>query len=138
MINRFAYRTTGLAIKTITNLSKARISYHGEKNIPQGPNIFVINHFTRLETFLMPYIIFRLTKIPVWSLASFELFKGAFGTYLEKVGALSTKMNIKKESIVDAIKDIFAAKGQKIIDANLKALELGYNQMNMQKDGGLQ
>ena len=103
MINRFAYRTTGLAIKTITNLSKARISYHGEKNIPQGPNIFVINHFTRLETFLMPYIIFRLTKIPVWSLASFELFKGAFGTYLEKVGALSTKNPDRDRLIVKTL-----------------------------------
>ena len=91
MLNQFAYRTTGLAIKTITNLSKAQITYHGENNIPAGSNIFVINHFTRLETFLMPYIIFRLTKIPVWSLASFELFKGAFGAYLEKVGAVSTK-----------------------------------------------
>ncbi len=91
MLNKFAYRTTGLAIKTITNLSKAQITYHGENNIPAGSNIFVINHFTRLETFLMPYLIFRLTKIPVWSLASFELFKGAFGTYLEKVGAVSTK-----------------------------------------------
>ncbi len=76
MLSRFAYRTTGLAIKTIVNLSKAEISYHGENNIPAGPNIFVINHFTRLETFLMPYMIFQLTKIPVWSLASFELFKG--------------------------------------------------------------
>jgi esterase/lipase/1-acyl-sn-glycerol-3-phosphate acyltransferase len=91
MLNRFAYRTTGLAIKTIANLSKAEITYHGENNIPAGSNIFVINHFTRLETFLMPYLIFRLTKIPVWSLASYELFKGAFGAYLEKIGAVSTK-----------------------------------------------
>ena len=103
MLNRFAYRTTGLAIKTITNLSKARVSFHGEDNIPSGSNIFVINHFTRLETFLMPYMIFRITKIPVWSLASFELFKGAFGTYLEKVGAVSTKNPDRDRLIVKTL-----------------------------------
>ena len=103
MLNRFAYRTTGLAIKTITNLSKARVSFHGEDNIPPGSNIFVINHFTRLETFLMPYMIFRLTKVPVWSLASFELFKGAFGAYLEKVGAVSTKNPDRDRLIVKSL-----------------------------------
>jgi esterase/lipase/1-acyl-sn-glycerol-3-phosphate acyltransferase len=103
MLSRFAYRSTGLAIKTIVNISKAEISYHGENNIPAGSNIFVINHFTRLETFLMPYMIFRLTKIPVWSLASFELFKGAFGAYLEKVGALSTKNPDRDRLIVKTL-----------------------------------
>ncbi|MDX1707656.1 MAG: 1-acyl-sn-glycerol-3-phosphate acyltransferase, partial [Desulfobacterales bacterium] len=103
MLNRFAYRTTGLAIKTITNLSKAQISYHGENNIPAGSNIFVINHFTRLETFLMPYVIFRLTHVPVWSLASYELFKGAFGAYLEKVGAVSTKNPDRDRLIVKTL-----------------------------------
>jgi esterase/lipase/1-acyl-sn-glycerol-3-phosphate acyltransferase len=104
MLNRFAYRTTGLAIKTITNLSKAEITYHGANNIPAaGANIFVINHFTRLETFLMPYLIFRLSKIPVWSLASYELFKGAFGTYLEKVGAVSTKNPDRDRLIVKTL-----------------------------------
>jgi esterase/lipase/1-acyl-sn-glycerol-3-phosphate acyltransferase len=103
MLNKFAYRTTGLAIKTITNLSKAQISYHGEKNILAGSNIFVINHFTRLETFLMPYVIFRLTKIPVWSLASYELFKGTFGAYLDKVGAVSTKNPDRDRLIVKTL-----------------------------------
>jgi len=103
MLNPIAYRMTSLAIKAITNLSKANISYYGEENIPEGSNIFVINHFTRLETFLMPYVIFRLTKIPVWSLASFEFFKGALGTYLDKVGAVSTKNPNRDRLIVKTL-----------------------------------
>ncbi len=90
-MNLFAYRTTGFAIKAIENLSKASINLHGTANIPEGSLIFVINHFTRLETFLMPYHIFKLTKVPVWSLASYEFFQGTMGAYLERVGAVSTK-----------------------------------------------
>ena len=90
-MNLFAYRTTGLLIKTITELSKAKVKLYGIENIPNGSVIFVLNHFTRMETFLMPYVIFKLTQVPVWSLASYEFFKGAFGAYLDKVGAVSTR-----------------------------------------------
>jgi len=102
-MNRFAYRTTGLAIRTVSNLSKANITLYGQDKIPQGSIIFVINHFTRLETLLMPYQIFTLTKVPVWSLADYELFRGAFGTYLEKVGALSTKSPERDRLIVKTL-----------------------------------
>jgi len=90
-MNPFAYRTTGLAIKALSNLSKANINLHGTENIPQSPIIFVVNHFTRIETLLLPYHFHQLTHAPVWSLADFNLFKGALGTFLEKVGAVSTK-----------------------------------------------
>ena len=53
-MNLFAYRTTGLLIKTITELSKAKVKLYGIENIPSGSVIFVLNHFTRMETFLMP------------------------------------------------------------------------------------
>lgn len=87
----FAYKTTSLAIKAISNLSRANIVLHGKEHVPESNSIFVINHFTRIETFLMPYIISKLIDEPVWSLASFTLFEGAFGTFLETVGAVSTK-----------------------------------------------
>ena len=90
-MNPFAYRTTGLAIKTLEGLSKAEIRIHGEENLPEGSAIFVVNHFTRIETLFIPYHIHKLVKIPVWSLADYQFFKGAMGDFLEKVGAVSTK-----------------------------------------------
>ena len=90
-MNPIAYRITGLAIKTLENFSNAQVKLHGPENIPNGSLIFVVNHFTRLETFLLPYYFHKLVKIPIWSLAASELFVGAFGRYLESVGAVSTK-----------------------------------------------
>ena len=90
-MNPFAYRTTGLAIKTLAGLSKANIRIHERENIPEGSVIFVVNHFTRIETLLLPYHIHKLVKIPVWSLADYQFFEGTLGAFLEKVGAVSTQ-----------------------------------------------
>ena len=91
-MNRFAYRTTSLALKAFSWFSKARISLHDRENIPRdGSLLFVVNHFTRIETLLLPYWLHKITDLPVWSLANYELFKGALGTYLDNVGAVSTR-----------------------------------------------
>jgi esterase/lipase len=104
-MNPFAYRTTGMAIKALSNLSKARTHLRGQENVPaKGASlIFVVNHFTRLETVLMPVIIDRLTRVPVWSLADYELFRGPLGAYLQQVGAVSTKNPDRDRLIVKTL-----------------------------------
>lgn len=102
-MNPIAYKTTSFAIKAIYNLSRAKIKLHGDEFIPEGNSIFVINHFTRIETFVMPYIISKLTDKPVWSLASSSLFKGAFGSFLETLGAVSTKNPDRDKLIIKSM-----------------------------------
>lgn len=103
-MNPFAYKLAGFAIKTLSNISKAKIFIHEKENIPDGSIIFVINHFTRIETLLLPYHIHNLTNnVPVWSLADYSLFKGAFGDFLEKVGVVSTKDPHRDRLIVKSL-----------------------------------
>src|SRR5512135_2130077 len=90
-MNRIALRTTELAVKALTNLSRARVRLHRTELIPEPPAIFVINHFTRLETVLMPYLIHRLTHLPVRMLAHAEFFREPFGNLLDHLGAVSTR-----------------------------------------------
>ncbi len=90
-MNRFAYYMSGYALKAFTGFSKANISLHGQENIPEGSVIFTANHFTRMETVLLPYFIHGLIKKPVWSLAAAELFNGSLKGVLDAMGAVSTK-----------------------------------------------
>ena len=41
------------------------------------------------------------------------------------IGAASEKLPVKAETLKEAIKDLFAAKGQDVVDANIKAFDLG-------------
>ena len=79
------------------------MNLHGTENLPQGAAIFVMNHFTRLETVLMPYYLHKLIRLPIWSIAAAELFVGALGRYLESVGAVSTKDPDRDRLIVKSL-----------------------------------
>jgi len=103
-MNRFAYLTTGLAIKAISNLSKATVRVHIDYPLPEGAIIFAVNHFTRIETLLLPTYLNELTKgRPVFSLADASLFTGGLKGYLEQVGAISTRRPDRDHMIVKTL-----------------------------------
>jgi len=102
-VNRHAYLASGHVIALMEALSKVNINVHGRENIPTGSLIFVVNHFTRIETFLLPYHIYHLTNRPVWSLAHPDMFSGAFGQLLEAVGAVSTRTPHRDQVIVKSL-----------------------------------
>ena len=82
---------SGYALKALSGLSKARITVHDQKNIPEGSIIFIANHFTRIETIFLPYHLHGITKKAIWSLADADLFAGGLKSILDVMGAISTK-----------------------------------------------
>lgn len=102
-MNRQAYLATGRMIAIAEGFSKLRVHVHGKENIPQGSIIFVVNHFTRIETLLLPYHIYLLTGVPVWSLTDASLFDGPLGGFLEMMGAVSTRNPDRDRVIVKTL-----------------------------------
>ncbi|HEX9079048.1 MAG TPA: alpha/beta fold hydrolase [Desulfuromonadaceae bacterium] len=102
-MNLYAYLATGKLIALMETVSRVRVRLHGGERLPAGPLIFVVNHFTRIETLLLPYHVYHLTGTPVWSLADAGLFKGAVGTLLEAGGAISTHAPHRDRLIVKSL-----------------------------------
>ena len=79
-----------LAIDTLIKAAGIDMRLHGIENLPDQPVVYVVNHFTRLETVLMPYVIIKNTnKYPV-SLAHQSFFSGKMRDFMDNVGAVST------------------------------------------------
>jgi 1-acyl-sn-glycerol-3-phosphate acyltransferase len=95
-----AFRYTSLAISFLEKLISPKFSIEGIENVPQRPVLFVANHFTRAETFIIPYIIHKHTGRQVRCLGDSGLFKGGLGSFLTKVGAVSTKDKNRNKIII--------------------------------------
>lgn len=102
-MNYSAYLATGQMIALMQSFSKIKVRVHGQESIPGGSIIFVVNHFTRIETLLLPYHIYTHTNVPVWSLADHSFFEGPLSRFLQKVGAVSTRNPDRDRLIVKTL-----------------------------------
>ena len=95
-----AYRATGMFVRAMQEALRIELRISGVENIPDWPTLFVVNHFTRFETLLVPYAIYRAKKRPVRTLAHDGLFKGPAGRYLRACGVMSTRDPHRNRTII--------------------------------------
>lgn len=95
--------TLEIAMDTIFKASGTDIRLHGTELVPDQPVLYVVNHFTRMETFLMPYIIRKkIGKYPI-SLADSSFFSGKMGEFMDRVGAISTADRNRNAILIGAL-----------------------------------
>jgi esterase/lipase/1-acyl-sn-glycerol-3-phosphate acyltransferase len=98
-ISTKAFRYTALALEILERVLGSKFSVQGLDKLPQHPVMFVANHFTRSETFFIPYLIYKHTGRQVRCLADASLYSGTLGKFLRSVGTVSTK-NPKRDHII--------------------------------------
>ena len=111
-MNRFAFLSTSFLFKRLYKMSNARVRFSGTGNLPEGPVVFTVNHFTRIETLFLSYHLEELTKRPIWSLAHHSLFKGMVAGFIRNAGAVST-MNPDRDRLI--IRSLLTGEGAWLI-----------------------
>lgn len=91
ILSKFMIRVANITLKTIFRSTDADIRVHGLDNIPCRNILYVVNHFTRMETVILPYAIKEHTGQLSLSLASSEFFSESSKKFLNSIGAVSTK-----------------------------------------------
>lgn len=103
-MSSFVFTSSKWLMKLATKMLKSDVRVHNADIIEDDMAIiFAVNHFTRLETLILPYEINKHTGKEVWSLAADELFTGRIGSYMRKMGAVSTKDPDRDKVIVHAL-----------------------------------
>lgn len=99
----FSFKALGVAISILDKVFKSNLHVEGLENIPDSPTLYVVNHFTRSETLLLPYVLYKNRGEMVHSLADSSLFHGRLGTTLRNLGAISTREPFRNRKIIQEL-----------------------------------
>ncbi len=83
--------STAVGMRMLERILGTNIQVEGIDHLVDHPTLFVINHFTRAETFIIPYVLYKYTNQFVHTLGDDHLFKGRLGEYFEQIGMVSTR-----------------------------------------------
>lgn len=98
--NNKIYTITGEILKALEKILKVHIVSEGLENLTNRPTLFVVNHFTRIETIIVPYVLYKQTGQRTHSLATGDLFKGVVGRYIKEMGSVSVADPLRNRHII--------------------------------------
>jgi esterase/lipase/1-acyl-sn-glycerol-3-phosphate acyltransferase len=102
-ISNALIKTIIVTLDVVFKASGTDIRLHGTEEVPDQPVLYVINHFTRMETILMPYVIKKsIKKYPI-SLADSSFFGGKMGELMNRLGAISTADPNRDTMLINAL-----------------------------------
>ncbi len=96
---------TNRVLSIIAKVIKLNSTVKGIENIQQQSSIiFTPNHFTRCETFIIPYLLNQISDIKFCrSLAFSSLFTSYLGKYLTNLQSISTSAPNRDETIIESL-----------------------------------
>jgi len=94
------YLATGVFLRAMERILGINIRVTGAEHLTDRPMLLVVNHFTRFETMIIPYVTHRYNPIQLRSLADDALFKGIFGRYLVSCGVMSVREPLRNRTII--------------------------------------
>lgn len=132
-MSELMYKSTTTILNLIERLVEVNITTDGMDVIEDStPYLFCANHFTRMETFILPYAIHKLTKMQIRSLADHSVFVGLLGDYMKELGTISTK-DENRDNII--LSDLITNKNSWIIYP--EGIMLKNKKVTKDKDGFL-
>lgn len=102
-ISNALIRSIMIALELIFKASGTDVRVHGIQNVPDQPVLYVVNHFTRMETVIMPYIIKKHLGMFPLSLADASFFTGRLGRIMSLVGGISTSNPDRDKILIRAL-----------------------------------
>ena len=95
-LNQQTYDWCVRAFDRVKSLLGVRIKLHHEQGQIEQGDVFLFNHFARMETFIPQYLIYRETGAFCRSVAAAEFFKGdgRFKRVLTDLGAVPNDLSL--------------------------------------------
>ncbi|WP_325176411.1 alpha/beta fold hydrolase [Pelagicoccus mobilis] len=98
--SRMTWSATGTVMNFLENTLGIRLRVDGLDHLCENPTLFVVNHFTRAETFIVPYLLHKHRGESARTLAHHSLFVGMLGRYISRLGAVSIREEERDTMIV--------------------------------------